>query len=105
MSEKTMDIRPSRFIASPAALGIVRLIRLALNKLSRTAQPSDRCLSIEEQLVIGSNKTLLLVNCGGRRFLLATTGDTITPMVEVRPLVKDSFRGVEPGIAKRRGCL
>ena len=106
MSERTLEIRSSGFIAGlPAAQRIVRLMRLAFEKLSRTAHPPDRCLSIEERLVIGPKKTLMLVNCEGRRFLLAMAGDMITPMIEVRPLAEDTFRGVESGIAVHKGCL
>ncbi|HEX3472672.1 MAG TPA: flagellar biosynthetic protein FliO, partial [Silvibacterium sp.] len=89
----------------PAAQRIVRLMRLAFEKLSWTAQPSERYLSIEERLAIGPKRTLMLVNCRGRRFLLAMAGDTISPMIEVRPLSEGSSRGVEADIAKQEERL
>lgn len=40
-------------------------------------------LRIEEKLSLGPKKTLFLVNCRGKQFLVAAGADSVTQMVEV----------------------
>jgi len=65
------------------------LTRLAVGSLFGADQSQDRLLSIEERIGIGAKKSLILVNCAGRRFLIATAGEAIAAMVEVRPPCED----------------
>ncbi len=46
-------------------------------------QAEDRSLFIEERLSFGPKKQLLVVNCYGRRFLMASSADAVTSLVEV----------------------
>jgi len=107
MSERTLGTRHPGYVAGlQVARRISGLTRLGLNKLLGTAQPSDCLLSIEERLTIGPKKTLVLVNCCGRRFLLAIADDAISPMIEVRSFVEDGSRSVEgASITKQEGSL
>jgi flagellar biogenesis protein FliO len=106
MTETTMEARSPGYPAGLLAQRIARRARSAFEKFLRRAQSSDRLLLIEERIAIGPKKTLLLVNCAGRRFLVATAGDTIAPLVEVQPLElrpprEDSLRSAEISIAKQ----
>ena len=79
-------------------------MRFALERLLPEAQ-TDRRLFIEERLVIGPKKTLILVNCVGRHFLLATAADVITPMGEVLPLTESNYRAESPTASRQQGTL
>jgi len=112
MSEGTLEARhPGHVTGLQLAQRISSLTRLGLKRLLGTAQPAECLLSIEERLAIGPKKTLLLVNCAGQRFLLATTGEAIAPLFEVRPIaaqpfMQDGGRGAEaPTVARREGGL
>lgn len=63
---------------------ISHLGRTALGRLLSLAPPRHRLL-IEERIAIGPKKTLMLVSCAGRHFLVATAGDFIAPLIEVCP--------------------
>jgi hypothetical protein len=75
-------------------------MRFALERLLPEAQ-TDRRLFVEEKLAIGPKKTLILVNCVGRHFLLATAADVITPIGEVLSLTESNSRG-ESSTASRQ---
>jgi flagellar biogenesis protein FliO len=60
------------------------LLSRAITRLSRVRATQQGALRIEERLQFGPKKTLLLVSCHGRRFLVATAGETIAPLIEVR---------------------
>jgi flagellar biogenesis protein FliO len=86
MSKEALETYRGDWTAGPSAVHrIGGLLRRAIAGLSRAARASEQRLSIEERLVIGPKKTLMLVNCDGRRFLLATAGDMIAPMIELSP--------------------
>ncbi|MBB6147229.1 flagellar biogenesis protein FliO [Silvibacterium bohemicum] len=51
-------------------------------------QPA-RSLRIEERLGVGGKKAIMLIACNGRRFLLASSGDSMAPLIEVLPLSRD----------------
>jgi flagellar biogenesis protein FliO len=46
-------------------------------------------LRIEERLSLGGKKAVTLIACNGRRFLLASSGDSMAPLIEVQPLPRD----------------
>lgn len=52
-------------------------------------------LRLESRVSLGPKKSLLLVNCCGKRILLAVAGDAITPVMEVAGRRR-------PGTAKER---
>lgn len=84
MSAKSITAPPPVFVEAPP---FVRLLRTAAYRLvqrfTRTANAAERVLAIEDQVAIGPRKSLLVVRCHGRRFLVATAGDTIGPVIEV----------------------
>lgn len=64
---------------------------LCLMRRGVGVHPDERALRIEERLMLGGKKSVTLLVCHGRRFLLAASGDVLTPMGEVLPL-----NGVSP---------
>jgi len=56
---------------------------------------------IEERLHLGPKKSLLLVNCHGRRFLVATAGETIASLIEVG---MPDEQPAEQAARSRKGC-
>lgn len=57
--------------------------RLRVWALRLTKPAADAPLRVEARLSLGTKKSLVLVNCCGRRMLLAVSGDTIAPVLEV----------------------
>lgn len=68
---------------------LVRRLRIAASWLLRRFAPAagctERSLAVEERVAIGPKKSLILVRCHGRRFLVASAGDTVGPFVEIAP--------------------
>lgn len=60
---------------------VLRLLRRFASK-TKSAQ---RLLAVEERVIIGSKKSLVIVRCQNQRFLIATSGDTIGPIIEIAP--------------------
>jgi len=56
---------------------------------------------VEERIALGHRKTLMLVNCAGRRFLLVE-GDSITPPVDVQSIGWSA--GSADGSSLEQGC-
>lgn len=50
----------------------------------RAAQESG--LSVEGRVSLGPKKSVVLVHCHGRHYLIASAGDTIAPILEVLPV-------------------
>jgi len=104
--ERTMEARSLGYFAARLfGQRISTLSRSVLERLSLPARSSDRLLSIEDRITIGPKKTLMLVNCAGRRFLVATAGDAIVPMIEVRPLRNDGVSGEFDAGERQEGVL
>ncbi len=61
----------------------------------RTAPATAAPLHLESRVSLGPKKSLVLVNCCGKRVLLAIAGDAITPVMEVAARRR-------PGAAKER---
>jgi flagellar biogenesis protein FliO len=64
----------SRFIAG---------LRAIMQRLMRAPAAVDAPLRLEARLNLGPKKSLVLVNCCGKRVLLALSGDTIVPVVDL----------------------
>jgi flagellar biogenesis protein FliO len=58
--------------------------------LGKRLHAAERALCIEEQVAVGGKKSVTLIVCHGRRFLLASSGDAIAPLIEVQPLTRRS---------------
>ena len=69
---------------------VLSQLRRKAHSLLRTSEARRPLMSIEEHIAFGPKKTATLVNCVGRRFFFATIGDSITPVIEVQPLVGTS---------------
>jgi hypothetical protein len=69
--------------ASPLA----RAVRDAARRLFRRFFASERCaergLAVEERVGLGPRKALVVVRCHGQRFLVATSGDAVGPILEI----------------------
>lgn len=73
--------------ASPALFQkCAALLRVIKGFLSR--EEGSSMLRIEERLHLGPKKELILVNCDGRHFLIAVTGETISPFMEIHAASK-----------------
>jgi len=83
---------------------ISSLTRGALERLLPKAR-SDRGLFIEERIAIGQKKEVILVNCAGRRFLLATAADVVASMGEVLPCPGPKSGGESFGSSQQQESL
>lgn len=106
MSERTLERQlpgvGSRPLTMEKIAGPVRLlVRLLAARLRRTGSHAESSLSIEERVVIGPKKMVMVVNCGGRRFLLATAGEMIAPLIEIQPF-QEKRRRATPGRPQQR---
>jgi flagellar biogenesis protein FliO len=63
-----------------------------LRGLSR-ARAAAAPLRIEARLSLGVKKSLVLVNCRGRQVLLALSGDTVAPVLELAAPATPKTRG------------
>jgi Flagellar biosynthesis protein, FliO len=61
-------------------------IRFGIDSFSANRSRVDNVLALDGKLSLGPKKTLFLVNCKGRQFLVATGAETIASMVEVLPV-------------------
>ena len=91
MSVKTIAAPLSSFAEAPLA-GVPPFFRSLrsvahwlLRRFTPTASSAPRVLAVEDRVTIGPKKSLVVVRCHGRRFLIATCGDTIGPVIEVTP--------------------
>jgi hypothetical protein len=62
---------------------LMRWLRSLAGRFIERSQPGDRSLFIEGRLTFGPKKQLLLVSCHGKRFLMASSADSVTSLVEV----------------------
>lgn len=70
---------------SPLLENLRRFLRALAGLFARSASAADRALVVEDRVAIGPKKMLVVVCCHGQRFLIATAGDTIGPLVEITP--------------------
>jgi flagellar biogenesis protein FliO len=62
---------------------IIAGLRVMIQRLMRAPAANDAPLRLEARLNLGPKKSLVLVNCCGRRVLLAVSGDTIVPVADM----------------------
>jgi flagellar biogenesis protein FliO len=74
---------PTLIEPSPFAQHFRSVLRALLRKFVSRAGTDERVLAVEARVAIGPKKSLVLVRCHGRRFLIASAGDTIGPVIEV----------------------
>lgn len=58
-------------------------MRLLVVRLKPAARSAERVLAVEERVGLGPKKALMVVRCHGQRFLVATAGDTVGPILEL----------------------
>ncbi len=84
MSAKTMAAQLPNFAGdSPLAQHLRKAVLGLLKIFASSTDAAERALAVEERVTIGPKKSLLVVRCHGQRFLVATAGDTIGPLVEI----------------------
>jgi Flagellar biosynthesis protein, FliO len=69
--------------ASPLAVRLRRVLRLLAQRIFPAKSSAERALAVEDRIALGPKKALIVVRCHGQRFLIATSGDMIGPVVEV----------------------
>jgi flagellar biogenesis protein FliO len=67
---------------------LLGLLRRILRSFQQPPEARQFIMSIEQRIAVGPKQSLILVNCAGRRFLLAMAGDSITSPVEVNSSLK-----------------
>ena len=84
MSAKVVDTGFPNFVeTSPLAGQIRKAARWLVQRVSPSAGTAERVLAVEERVSIGPKKMLLLVRCHNQKFLVATAGDGVGPIIEV----------------------
>jgi flagellar biogenesis protein FliO len=84
MTAKTIAAGPQNFAeASPLAQHLRCAMRWLIRRFTHATDPAERALAVEERVTIGPKRSLILVRCHGQRFLVATAGDTIGPVIEL----------------------
>ena len=73
--------------------GLVGAVVRRLRGLSAAKAGSESALRVEARLSLGPKKQLMLVNCCGKKVLLAVSGDSIAPVMEVEGPGKKAGRG------------
>lgn len=81
---RTIDAPPPTSAErSPLAQHLRNALRALTKKFTQTAGSAERALVMEDRIAIGPKKSLVVVRCYGRRFLIATTPDGIGPILEI----------------------
>jgi flagellar biogenesis protein FliO len=84
MSARLIAARLPELAQSPPLAPHFRgALRRLLRRFTSAPNSTERLLAVEDRVTLGPKKALLLVRCHGRRFLIATAGDTIGPIMEV----------------------
>ena len=86
---------------SPVVQHFRGIIRRLLSRFASKAGADDRPLAVEDRLIIGPKKSLVLVRCHGRRFLIASAGDAVGPILEVE-IPKANRRASKPVSRERK---
>lgn len=68
---------------APLPSGWSMRMALWLRRLVALPVSGEMPLRLEARLGLGTKKALVLVNCRGKRVLLAVSGESITPVMEV----------------------
>lgn len=86
------DPEASRVPASGSPGWIAKIAAL-VGRMTGTAASAESPLRIEARLSLGPKKSLALVDCHGRRVLLALSGDAIVPVLQIaepKPRVRNT---------------
>jgi hypothetical protein len=81
---------------------------LWVRRLNARRKPCTRLLSILTRLEIGARKSLLVVACGERRFLVANNAEAITALLEIGPRsqarggLRAASQELRSGLGRRR---
>jgi hypothetical protein len=74
-------------VVTRAAVRVESLYRMAASGLAAKRHAArESGLSVEGRVNLGPKKSLVLVHCHGRRYLIASAGDTMAPILEVLPV-------------------
>lgn len=85
-------------VMRPAAWGWGRTSPAAwLRRLAGKSEAAEAPLRVEGRISLGPKKQLVLVNCHGRRVLVALSGDAITPLMELEAETKPRRRAKGDG--------
>ncbi len=76
--EEVLDLRG----VAPTRNWAARLVGW-LRRVAQQPAAGAAPLRLESRLNLGPKKSLVLVNCCGRRVLLAVAGDAVTPVMEL----------------------
>lgn len=86
MPAKIISAPPVQFSGRPLlARHLEAAFRRLLGGLNRAGNSAERALVLEDRIAIGPKKSLSVVRCHGQRFLIATAGDTIGPLLKLAP--------------------
>lgn len=86
MSAKIIAAGPGSFAETPPLAKYVRdAVRWLLKRVAPAVGSAERALAVEEKVAIGPKKSLVVVRCHDQRFLVATAGDAVGPIVEIAP--------------------
>jgi len=80
-------------------------IRFWISSFGASRAHVDNVLALDGKLSLGPKKTLFLVNCKGRQFLVATGAETIASMVEVLPVETVCAGGRSSETAEEAGAF
>jgi flagellar biogenesis protein FliO len=86
-------------LARPTAL-VQRLVSFFLSRCVGKQESGERLLTLEGRLTIGPKETLTLVQCAGRRYLVAAGGGGIVSLTEVSSATLASTP-VSPALTRR----
>jgi flagellar biogenesis protein FliO len=89
MSTKTLVAPvPNGIEAPPLVRGLRQIVLRLLGHVRGGVRHADRVLAVEDRVVLGPKKSLVVVRCHGQHFLVAVSADAVGPMIEVaRPKV------------------
>jgi len=96
--------RPRRLWISLEWASNGRCLRGWMSALRSRSVPRPRTLSVVERLNLGPKKSLWIVACGVRRFLVADSAETIETMLELGPGDRIPVVTPERWMAERLRC-
>lgn len=67
----------------PLFRALTRALCGLMRRCVPNTSPAPRVLAVEDRIVIGPKKALVVVRCHRQRFLVGTCGESIGPVIEV----------------------
>jgi hypothetical protein len=80
---KKMETTFNPLMSSAGLPSMAGRLRGWLSRLTGIRRAADAPLRLEARLNLGPKKSLVLVDCCGKRLLLAVSGDAIQPVTEI----------------------